>query len=259
MKLKYIVGGLCIVAIGFQSCRTAKPKTTTENLPVTEEIKDIKQAALYENVIDYKTFSGKANLRIESAKINQSVTANLKIQGGKQIWISAIAMGIAEVGRVSITPDSVQAIDRLNKNVYLASFQEGVKKLNAPIEYKMLEQLFVGNPLMENLKPTKVEDQGDKIAYYFEKDGFGQILVYEKTTKALLKQEIKNEKQKFSCTISYSNYVIVNNQRFSNMRTIQIDNAGEKVKLDMEYDKADIDVPVEISFSVPSTYTKKTF
>ena len=254
-----VVAGASLFMLGVTACKTKKSVTATDTQVLTQEekVKEEDFSEFYKKIIDYKTFSGKATVKIEAGKLNQTVTANIKAEKGKQIFISAVAMGIAEVGRLNITPDSLQLINRLDKNYYSLGFKDGVAKLNAPIEFDMVENLFIGNPLIVNEKITNITHTKDLVTISITKGDFTQKLIYNRNTNNLDKQEINSSKEPFTCVINYKDYTGVNNQRFPMYREINLENNGKKMKMEMEFSKAEIDLPVNISFSIPSNYSKK--
>lgn len=254
----YICCSIAMIILA-SSCGPSKKaaRTAVEAGPV-EQPKDLSD--LYKKHFVYSTFSGKAKMRYEGGGQKQSFTANLKMKKGETIWASIIALGIQEVARAQITPERLQAVERLSRSSYDMSFEEGVKKLNAPISFPMLENLLIGNPVLlgEKVKATKV--QGSEILITVEKDGYVQTLTYDANAQTLMKQVIESSAKKFVCSITYADHVIVSGQQFAKTRSIKIeDKAKNKTTLlDMEFTTHDVDGAVDVNFSVPANYKQKS-
>lgn len=258
LNRRFLILAIMPIAIFLASCggakKVAQPKTPTK--PVVQA-KDYSE--LYKTVFEYETFAGKAKMKFENEKQKQNFTANLKLQKKEKVWASIIAMGLAEVARAQITPDKLQAIERINRNAYDMGFQEGIQKLNAPITFPMLENLLIGNPIMEGLKVENVKEQGSEVVLTMQHDGYVQVLTYDKNLQTLLRQEIKSEAKKFFCAIEYKDYITLLGQNFSKSRLIKIeDNAkGTTTLLEMDFNSHELNVPLDIQFSIPSNYKKK--
>lgn len=245
----------CFLASCGGSKKVVQPPVVT-NPPV--QAKDYSD--LYKRVFIYKTFSGKAKMKYESADQKQNFSANLKMQKGEKVWASIVALGVAEVARAQITPDRLQAVERLSRSSYDMSFEEGIKKLNAPISFPMLENLLIGNPVMAGLKVQSAREEGNDIVLRMEQDGYQQTLIYDKETQTLKQQEIKSEAKKFSCTIDYSDYTVIAGQNFAKARNIKIEdkNKNQTTLLNMEFSSHDVDGAVEFQFSIPGNYKAKS-
>lgn len=245
----------CLLAACGGSKKVATPPVVTQP-PV--QAKDYSH--LYSRVFIYKTFSGKAKMKYEGPDQKQNFSANLKMQKGEKVWASIVALGVAEVARAQITPDKLQAVERLNRNAYDMSFEEGIKKLNAPISFPMLENLLIGNPVIPGLKVQSAKEEGNDIVLKMEQDGYQQILIYDKATQTLKQQEIKSEAKKFNCTIDYSDYVVVAGQNFAKNRNIKIEdkNKNQTILLNMEFSSHDVDGAIECQFSIPGNYKLKS-
>lgn len=256
--LTVIIAGLMLSGT---SCKTTK-KVKKEEVPVvvTPVVKPDDFSKLYERSFTYTTFSGKAQMHYVGNGQDQNFAATIKMEKDKKVWLSVIALGIQEIARAQITPEKMQAIERLGRSAYDMTFEEGLKKLNAPIEFPMLENLLIGNPVMQNLKIKDISSTGSEVKIITEKEGYVQTLTYDKNTQNLIEQLIVSEAKKFKCTVKYSDYVAVNGQAFAKNRVINIeDQAKNKTTLlEMDFNKYDLDGALDIQFSIPANYKMKS-
>lgn len=207
--------------------------------------------------IVYTSFAGKAQTHFESKDQNQDFTTNLKMKKDQQVWASIVALGIAEVARASITPDSLRAVIRIGKKAYALSYEEGLKLIQAQVDFPVLQNLFIGNPLIDKgpIQNSQIKDSLLHITMVNE--DFKQELIYHTGTGLLERLNLTSAKRDFACNIIYGKYGAVNyKQPFAFSRTMVIDNAGEQVKLNLEFSKAELDVPVDLPFEIPASYTR---
>lgn len=254
---KWVTAGLLTFSIlAFAACKTTKKVTEVEPKKVEE---GMKPEAYLAQKIQYSSFSGKAQMHFENKDQNQDFSGNIRMQKDKTIWASVVALGIAEVARASITPDSLRAIVRIGKKAYALSYEEGLQLIQAQVDFPVLQNLFIGNPLIDDGPVKKVEQKDSLVLLTLVKDDFNEVLSYNKQTGMLQQLELKSEKRDFKCNIRYEKYgAITNKQPFAFNRYIVINNKGQEIKLDMEFSKAELDVPVDVSFSIPDSYTRQS-
>lgn len=238
-----------------EACNTAKKAATTE--PVKPVPAGRTPEEYLAQTIAWNSFSGKADMHFESKDQNQDFTGNIRMQKGKDIWASAVALGIAEVARASITPDSLRAIVRIGKKAYALSYKEGLELIQAQVEFPVLQNLFIGNPLISEGPVKNAETRDSLMLITLVKDDFTELLQYNRNTGMLQELQLKSAQRGFSCTIRYEKYgPLAGKQPFPFNRYITIDNKGQQIKLHMEFSKAELDVPVETGFSIPDSYER---
>jgi hypothetical protein len=57
--------------------------------------------------------------------------------------------------------------------------------------------------------------------------------------------------------MQYGTYENTNGRKFSTERVLNITNAGEQHYLEMSFNKAEFDMPIEVPFSIPKNYQLK--
>lgn len=235
-------------------CNTPS-KTATDTKIVTP--KKLTPEEYIANRLDFKTFNGKASLSIRTKDENQNVGANIKMKKEEFIWSSVVALGgLLEVARAYITPDSLKALVRIGKTSYSLSYEEGLALLKADIEFSVFQNLIVGNPLMTDGKITDSKAEDGMMVITMKKDGYSQQLSYDLETHLLKRLQLNAPEKNFKCAIEYANYQpLALKEPFSYSRNIQIENNGEKISINMNFDRAELNIPVEVNFSIPSSYT----
>jgi len=248
----YSVLWLAGFSVAFTACKTASTVATKP----TEKVKTLQPEEYLAQKINFRTFSGKADLSLVKDDQNQNFSANIRMHKDKDIWSSLMVLGIAEVARAYITPDSLQALVRIGKKAYALSYEEGLKLIQAQVPFPVLQNLIIGNPLMDSAKMVKVERQDSTIRITQQQKDFTQVLTYQETTRLLQKLSLSADQKDFKCTIDFSDYrPLALKQPFAYSRHIQIHNNEADILLDIDFNKAEVDVPVLMNFSIPASYT----
>ena len=256
-----IVIGAGALLMSIEACHTTKKGLTVDEPKViadtTKKVALQAEDFLSRN-ISWNTFNGKAGLHFEKGDKNQDLSCNLKMKKDKEIWASLIALGIIEAARAKITPDSLQAIYKIDKIAYVLSFKEGQELIGAQVEFPQLQRLFVGNPLIgPEVKVAKFEEQDSTVKIIQVQDGYTQTLTYDKKRFTLTQLQLTSTEKQFDCTISYEKYsAITLQQPFAYVRHMVIHNKGQEIKLDMDFSRAELDTPVETNFSIPDSYER---
>lgn len=238
------------------SCHTPAKTlgSPVESAPFTKSF----QAEDYLNsFIRYQTFTSKANINIRTANDNQNLSANIKMHKDKDIWSSVLALGgLMEVARGYITTDSLKAIVRIGKKAYQLSYEEGLQLLEADIEFSALQNLIVGNPLIEGGKIVKSYEDSTLYNIDIQKGDYYQTLSYDKSTHLLQSLLLKAPKKNFECLVNYKNYKpLAMKEAFAHSQSIQILNKGEAISIEMNFSNVQLNTPLEVQFSIPSSYT----
>lgn len=190
---------------------------------------------------------GKAHLNMDGDENN--VNINIRIKNNEMIWVSVSAI-IGEVARVSITPDSIRIINRL-QNTYTKKPFDFVKQFSSSkITFGMLQDILSGNLIVDLLNPeTKAEQQAgmftvsgsaDEVAYTFL---FNTLLRVQET-------DLNHVRAAQALKVNYSDYHQLEVGLFPT--TIEINSlAGMKKNIiSLNLSSIEGNVPVEFPFTV---------
>lgn len=210
---------------------------------------------LWQKQTDFISFSTKAKSHFEGKGESNDFTANIRILKDQKIWVSITALGLVEVARALITPDTIMAIDRLHKTAYVLPFSEADKLLPFPIDFKGLQSLLMGDVLASSSNPNGIIDSGSTINLSFSDGRNGQKIVLSKVDSSLVNQYLVAPNVQLAAT--YSDFTSVDNRKIAQERLLHILNAGEPQTLQMSYERIEFDKDVQMSFSIPSRYERK--
>ena len=141
--------------------RLAKGKPLKKRAPsflVNHNVKDDFQ---------FEWLSMKISADVKSEGKNDSFKANIRIRKDSLIWISiSPALGV-EMVRVLITPDSVKYVSKIpnDKHYYLGDFSAVTGVAQMSLDFKMIQDILLGNAIMMDKGEDKFVSLIDKQRY----------------------------------------------------------------------------------------------
>ena len=253
--LSLIKTGMMLVALPLllAACGSSKSTVETPVKPGKMSPKDYLAQQIH-----YNTFSAKAQMHYEGDGTTQDFTANIRMHKDKDIWASITALGgMIEALRAYIVPDKLQALNRLGREYYDMDYQEGLNLIRAQVSFTDLQNLFTGNPLMAEMPVSSSSETDSSMTIVLKKEDITATLLYNTYTGLLQRTELSASGRNFHCSIDYDAYgATTGKQPFSYKRKIQISNAGKIIRLNMNFNKAELNVPLDVSYSVPTSYKK---
>lgn len=257
---KVLFIGITLIVFG---CK-AKKRLVEVNRPVadstvvktdssTNNSKTEKLEAIRTRQINFNTFSGKARTHLEIDGKGYDVTMNIRIQKGKQIWVSITAIAGIEVARVKITPDSIKIINKL-QSVYLKKpfsyvYQYGGRQIN----YQTVEAIVVGNAVPEFISAdATIAASGANTVI----SGILNELAYQTTFGADLKvSSLKLTNTKATQKLDVNNSEFIQSDKRVLPSAISINSYQNGLKADLHYIKAEFDGQLDTPFNEPKGYT----
>ncbi len=214
---------------------------------------------LYKKKIEYTSFNGKAKMHFVGKDQDQEFSANIRMKKDSIIWVSISATFLnVQVARVLITPDSIRMINYLQKEVTVMAMADASKLLPVAVDFATLQNLLIGNVLMQNGKATDATDFGGTWTLQTEDSQYVQQLTYNKADNTMRSSQVKTHAEGGPAIgIQYGNYKMENSQNFPQGRALNIVNGDKQYYLDMNFNEAILDQAVEFPFSIPSKYTIK--
>jgi Domain of unknown function (DUF4292) len=226
------------------ACRTAKTQLSPKS--------ELKKLSPY--MVDYQWFEAKANVTYAGGFNELAFNANFRLQKDKVIWISLTGPLSIEGGRALITPDSVKVVDRVNKKIYIGTFQAFCGKYNLPITFSQLQELIVGNVLNEDVLKLPAKTDGDYKNYTENNKEITKIVYINLKNYTVEKISLKDKPSQRELLLSFANYTENKGKLFSNARKIEINTYHEKSTIQMEFSKYTFGQKNEFPFSTPEKY-----
>nr|MBS0037198.1 DUF4292 domain-containing protein [Saprospiraceae bacterium] len=145
----YLMGFGLLMCILFtvSSCKTTKPGA---DLPSGE----MEAAKIIDEVraLEFSAHSIDSRAKMEVGFDGQSYSFRSQIRSivDSAIWIRATILGF-EVGRVLITPDTFQLIDRVNREYVKMSLNEVGSRYGLEMNFSQLQQMLLGSPSFDDI------------------------------------------------------------------------------------------------------------
>ncbi|MFY9152217.1 MAG: DUF4292 domain-containing protein [Prolixibacteraceae bacterium] len=156
-------GIICLVLLGFSSCKTSRVATrTTVAKPITTSklIRNVES-----NAFDYKHFSiKKISCQFDNGKTKTSFRASIIAEKDKQITVMLSKLNIP-VGRVWLTPDSVKFINYLEKTYFLDNYSYLSSLMEMDLDFETIHAIISSNvfALRDQKKDKDLKDFDTKI------------------------------------------------------------------------------------------------
>lgn len=204
----------------------------------------------------YATFQSKAKMHFESDKDKQNFSINFRLRKDSVIWASINAPIIGEVARAIITPDSVKAIERINKKLFLYSYNDIQKLINLEVDFATLQELIVGNAiaLKGDIKELKV--LGLLSSILIKGYDYTNQLTYNSADSSLHQLQLQTQRPSSSSSllIALSQYQWMEGRYLSTQRQYNILDIKGAIQLDMDINKAEFDKIIDYPFTIPKNY-----
>lgn len=212
---------------------------------------------LLNNTIPFSTFKGKAKMTYIGGGMNQDFTANIRMAKDSIIWIHVTAgMGLVNVARILITPDSFNLVNYLDKSGMKLHISEANQMLPAQVDFKTLQSFIIGEVLQTPYqRVTATRDMENTWAVDIQGLNTNQLVNYSKTDSTIHSLQVLSTNGGFAGVIQFGNYALVSSRKFSLNRDININSNSELHHLDMSFNNASFDEPLDFPFTIPDSYS----
>lgn len=211
----------------------------------------------------FKYLKGKLKFEYEMNGSGHKATASLRMAEDSLIWLSITpGLGI-EVMRVLFTTDSLMFVDKINKNYASLSYDQVSELMGAPINFRIVQAILLGNTLPIAVNSVVPDSAGGKPLVY-KLVTFGNSTITQLLTPQLNRCTellIETQKPKSNLWIQYANHHMVLNfsQLFPLKKYIVIDHdvngSKSKLTIDIEHQKTEwADSSLAFPYEVPAGY-----
>lgn len=197
----------------------------------------------------FKTMQSRLSVNYKDERQSRSVTVDLRIEKGKQIWMSARFLGFTGA-KIYITPDRVQFYEKLGKRSFDGDFSLISEFLGEPLEYDQLENLLLGQAV-ESLQPHQFSIVDNQ--YQFAQ---GQLI--EKLFKLrpsdfkLSEQSIRKPSEDSFLVITYPDYQLVDKRIIPLELKVDAKRGKRFSQVTLEFKNVEFDQQLSFPFSIPS-------
>jgi hypothetical protein len=245
------------------SLEYADEKSNLSGLLSVDHLKKIDMPeALPQNTFNYLTTKSKFSFESGSQHIDNT-SMNVRIQKDSIIWLSVTGFGF-EVARGLITQDSVRFIDKINKNYYAFSYADLHKKYHFPLNFNLLESLFIGKVPLRDLDQGNWYHGEDFIVFKPESAQMDMDLYFKSDNLDYYQLKTIDRNSQTFFGVEYGEHKQVQDHRFPFSSLISLlgrksnDNDIFKTTIQIQHTKMETaEVNPGFPFAVPSGYTQK--
>jgi hypothetical protein len=247
--------GILLVAFG---CKPKKvivaPPVNPEKVTVLPDKKPESLSLLKSKDLTFNTLSlkGKASLTLKGEENN--VTMLIRMEKDKKIWVSVTAIAGIEVARAVITPDSLLLRNNLDKKYARKPFSYIYGFTNKQVDFKLLQSVLAGNTIANFMTVSSDLKQEDGV---WVLSGSANNLAYRSLFNTLLKVNettLNDAKTAQALKVNYGSYTPLNGALFPSSMKINSMAGAKKINVEIDFNKIDINVPLEFPFSIPKSY-----
>jgi len=283
-----VFGLLCVVLLGFSSCKTTRVATTS-----LEVVKPMGANKLIRNIennaFDYKHLSIKSiTCQFDNGKTKTSFKASILAEKDKQIIIMLSKLNIP-VGRLWLTPDSVKFINYLENNYFLDDYSYLSSMLDMDLDFETIHAIVSNNVFslgdekrdkeirdyeakidsgmyvlesVKKLKPRKDNQkiserrQARKTAKIIPDSPVRQTIYVDPVTYKLRKIRMADAANSRNLNIDFSDFVPVEKQLYPGEMSLNFDSPESIMQLRIKFAGFSTESEKGIRFKVPEKYTR---
>lgn len=198
----------------------------------------------------FNTLQINADIDFSNSSLNESVSADIRIEKDKNILISLKKFGFTGA-KIYITPNRVSYYEILNGTHYDGDYEFITRFLGTELSFEQVQNLLLGSALF-NLSDEPLHTVIDKDVYKLYKETSNFNMVYVLDSLARLKQEVINQKNtQDKLVIDYLSYQTKDQILLpSNLLIRVIQN--QETNINVNYKKIEINPNISFPYKIPN-------
>ena len=213
---------------------------------------------------EFKTFSAKGRMQLETPeqKIGSSVT--IRIKKDSVIWISIVPGLGLEAARVRITPDTIQILNRLQREYIAGNFSMLKNKFNIAASFDMLQAMLMGNYLAGEPGMVKEIKGGEHQQIQQTRDNLTINQFLDVEMRKLKRMQVIDDKTGDNIVATYGEFETQDNNLLATTMLILLERASKtnpsskNTAVSIKYNKFSLNEPdMQFPFTVPEDYQRK--
>ncbi len=243
---------LFIIAFVFIGCNKKfvlrKNKLNTDYKELVEYIRNTDSS--------FNTYSIKYTGKFNSENRNLRFRGVLRIIKDENIWVSISPMGI-EAARILFTPEEIKFINRRNNTYFVSDYEYFEKNYSMEVNFQLLQNILTNRFLIlpeDKYTQVKKTDQGLYNVNLRQTDSTAQSFIINPALKKLTNIVFKDLKKNATVSVSFSDYIDVENHNMPEQIDINIAKDKKKVEVQLNYKKITVNKSFKTPFRIPGKY-----
>ncbi len=217
---------------------------------------------------NFITLASRVQVVYEDNNKLQSVTASLRMEKDKTIWIKASILGIT-LAKVLITPDRVSYYESISNTYFDGDFALLSEWLGTEIDFQKAQDILLGQSIFA-LSATDYTSEWVQNKYKLlpkrqASNFIHSLLLYPDSFK-IASETLSQPNEGRILTVRYGEYQEIDGSMYPsevNIETIETaistSEENKKTKIDLNFKKIDLNVSVSFPFTIPQGYEEIRF
>lgn len=242
-----------ILIVGLYSCKSS----------TTADSQKKKSSQLQIDLLEFDFYAAKSKIYFEDLAQEIKANADIRLKKDSVIWVSMRSGTGIEGVRALITKDSIQVINRLEKEYYSYSFEDLSKKFKFEFDFDMMQSIVVGNIPLNTKTKNKVRRDKDHFIVNgsISKPRANLTMYVDRYVNKVDRVDIIDRKNQNDMRIEYDDFKQVSEQEVPHKATLKLNYTDEKGSLisTLEVTSSRISLPekpLKFSFKIPEKYKK---
>jgi len=210
---------------------------------------------------NFKTLAGRVQVAYEDNKKQQSITASLRIEKDKIIWIKASILGIT-LAKVLITPERVSYYESISNTYFEGDFAFLSDLLGTDIDFKKAQDILLGQSIF-NLDASRYKSEMvlDRLKLQPRRQAKNFIYsIFLNTDNFKISAEtLSQPDDKRILDVRYDDYRFIEGAYYPSIIEINAYEKDSKTKIRLKFRKIDLNVDVRFPFNIPKGYEEIQF
>jgi outer membrane biogenesis lipoprotein LolB len=202
---------------------------------------------------DFTTMKSRLSVRYDNDQEARSFTVNLRMEKGKQIWMSASILGFTGA-KAYITPDRVQFYDKINKRAFDGDFSLISDFLGEVVTFEQLQDLLLG----QAVEPLKNKDFSivNNQYQFMQQQLITKMFSLRPTDFKIAEQSISKPSENKLLKVNYPAYQVVEDRIVPTVININATQTNRVVKVNMEFKSVEFNREMTFPFDMPAGYSE---
>ncbi|MDX6745231.1 DUF4292 domain-containing protein [Polaribacter sp. PL03] len=250
--LKYIL----VLTIVFTSCKTKKYAIDSNVIAKEMSAKKVVRKHVAAN-FNKETIDAKFKANFNDGKTKQSISVYLKIKKDEVIWLKGTKF--ISVFKAKITPEKVSFYSPLERKYFEGDFSMLEKLLGTEINFKQLQNLFLGQAILDIKKEKQnvaIVDNSYVLSPQLQANLFDAFFAVNPGHFKLDNQSILNSLKGQRLDIKYPSYKLVKDEVYPQEINIIAKQKGKVTSIDFILKSVEFNTDINTSFTIPKGYKR---
>tara|TARA_Y100000589_G_scaffold332332_1_gene391875 strand:- start:4345 stop:5088 length:744 start_codon:yes stop_codon:yes gene_type:complete len=236
-----------LIACVFTACVGTKSLTNIESSTKSDILELVNI-----NSPDVDWFSAQLKGQARFNTSSYPISAQIRMRYDSLIWISVSGPLGIEAIRISVSPDSIKLINRMNNTYFAEDVKSTTNRFNLFLSYSEIQNLLLGGYLFYNQNSFKLLRSNNDYILFANSDNTSCTL--HLNDDYLPSEIIAITEDSISIKLNYTNFLKVQDEWVPKNTQLQVFSPSTSLDIMYSYSKILINRPKKIKFSIPSTY-----